>query len=409
MAQPIFSIVIPTKNRHDTLAEVLDIILSMPDKDFEVVVQDCSDTDNELRKIADRLNDARLKCHKSPPNITMTENWNLAILNCSGKYVSFIGDDDLVGADVLKVVRWANENDLDAVCEGTPPASYWWPNYTDLSKEQTFDVPKCSGQIEYANGEIEATRASYSVGDKSSRLPAIYRGIIKLSCVRKSYEVSGKYFDGIAPDCYSVFSLALNVKRYSIIHYSFFIAGGSPKSNSGKGVTGGSSKDTPEKGIKGHTPIEHWLEYSLSEWPQIIPMVRINQALMSEGMIKAFTNNKRPDLVKNIDIEKLYLLSILYSPQKTLQILSKLPFASKYTGRSIPKLITRILYCSIKKSIPFLNRLIAKKFLKPKSSKDALRINNVVSLKDALAVHKKWFPDIENLLRQAPQVTTNQK
>src|SRR5687768_13393833 len=94
---PLLSIIIPTKNRQYTCLYAIESALNMKSDIFEVVVQDCGDTNSLEEAIVSKFgNDNRLKYRYTNTSPSMTENWNLAITHAKGKYICGIGDDDAV-------------------------------------------------------------------------------------------------------------------------------------------------------------------------------------------------------------------------------------------------------------------------------------------------------------------------
>src|SRR5437868_5243988 len=90
---PLFSVVIPTRNRLSYVIACVRTVLRLPDPDIEIVVHDNSDRDN-LREKLEELRDVRVSYHFVPGRISMTENYNGAVQRSRGRYVSLIGDDD---------------------------------------------------------------------------------------------------------------------------------------------------------------------------------------------------------------------------------------------------------------------------------------------------------------------------
>ena len=114
--KPLLSIIIPTKNRQYTAVFAVESVLDIESDDIEVVIQDCSD-DNSLEDLL-RLkfeDDPRVKYFYSDSEPSLTDNWNLAIGNTSGKYICGIGDDDAVMPLCIEIANWMNQNSVDAV------------------------------------------------------------------------------------------------------------------------------------------------------------------------------------------------------------------------------------------------------------------------------------------------------
>src|SRR5690348_1289323 len=124
MGQPRFSVVVPTRDRADTLGPALRTCLDQDFADYEVVVCDnCSSP--ATREVVDRLASPKVRYHRAPGPLAMADNWNLAYSQVRGEYVLFLGDDDGLLPYALR--------ELDAVLRrhGDPAAVRWdWAIYT---------------------------------------------------------------------------------------------------------------------------------------------------------------------------------------------------------------------------------------------------------------------------------------
>jgi glycosyltransferase involved in cell wall biosynthesis len=89
----LFSIVIPTRNRPDLLADAVETIRDQDGADWELVVFDNASSEpvcNCLRK----FQDSRIRCERSDQFLPVTDSWNRALTMARGDYVTILGDDD---------------------------------------------------------------------------------------------------------------------------------------------------------------------------------------------------------------------------------------------------------------------------------------------------------------------------
>lgn len=88
---PLFSIVIPTRNRPETLSHTLWSIQNQTFGDFECIV-----SDNGTTALADRvvssLGDPRIRYKKTPRDLNATDSWNFANEGTLGEYVISLHD-----------------------------------------------------------------------------------------------------------------------------------------------------------------------------------------------------------------------------------------------------------------------------------------------------------------------------
>jgi len=76
---PFFSIVIPTRNRADTLKYTIKTILNQDFQDYEIIICNNNSVD-DTEEIVKQFLDKRIKYLKSNIDLSMSDNWELAIL-----------------------------------------------------------------------------------------------------------------------------------------------------------------------------------------------------------------------------------------------------------------------------------------------------------------------------------------
>lgn len=87
------SFCVPTYNRAEDLKRCLDSILSNPEDDIEVVVQDNCSPDH-TPAVVESFTDSRLKYWRNPQNIGSVQNAMMLIPKTTGSYLFFLTDDD---------------------------------------------------------------------------------------------------------------------------------------------------------------------------------------------------------------------------------------------------------------------------------------------------------------------------
>jgi hypothetical protein len=89
----LFSIVIPTRDRPNLLADAVETIRGQDGTDWELVVFDNASSEpvyDYLRK----FQDPRIRCERSDQFLPVTDSWNRALTMARGDYVTLLGDDD---------------------------------------------------------------------------------------------------------------------------------------------------------------------------------------------------------------------------------------------------------------------------------------------------------------------------
>lgn len=126
MSAPRFSVLVPTRQRPETLKHTLATVLAQERDDFEVIVADnCGGP--ETRQVVESFGSKLLQHARSDQVLPMAENWERGLSLCRGEYVTVLGDDDallpssLASAD--KLIRTTGAEVLS-----WRPHVYWWPD-----------------------------------------------------------------------------------------------------------------------------------------------------------------------------------------------------------------------------------------------------------------------------------------
>jgi len=118
-----FSILVPTRQRPDTLLATLATLVWQTGDDYEIVVADnCGDEEVAAVVNAVQQRHPRVKHIRSDRVIPMAENWERGLAACTGEYVSVLGDDDgflpstldavraLVAATQARLISWSDHH-----------------------------------------------------------------------------------------------------------------------------------------------------------------------------------------------------------------------------------------------------------------------------------------------------------
>jgi glycosyltransferase involved in cell wall biosynthesis len=100
---PMVSLIIPTYNRADMLAEAVDSALVQTYPNLEVIVSDNASSDGTGALMERYRTDPRLRYHRNPENLGMVGNWRQAYRElATGDFFLILSDDDaLVDPDYL--------------------------------------------------------------------------------------------------------------------------------------------------------------------------------------------------------------------------------------------------------------------------------------------------------------------
>lgn len=297
---PLLSIIVPTRNRSKYAIRMIDSILCLSSRDFELVVGDNSDDDQLETYVNGLAPDNRLKYQRVPGILSMTENHNLAFERACGDYVILIGDDDTVLPSVFEVASWAKAEGWEAVSPVSIP-SYVWPDarhwfFGGGLAERTFFLP-FSGKPEKANACIALKECLDHAGQGVYNLPKIYHGIVRRDCLESIRKKTGTYFQGASPDVYGALALGVVINKYCHLDYPMSIAGIGGGSNSGRAA------QKQHKGELGTDP--HMKAFTGLTWPSEIPNFFSVETVWAEASLEAIN-------AFNLDLS-LFNLNYLYA------------------------------------------------------------------------------------------------
>jgi FkbM family methyltransferase len=239
MSMPRFSIVIPTRDRADTLRHTLRTCLAQDFADFEIVVSD-NDSSPAVREVVESFADPKVKYVRTPRLLAMSDSWEFAVERAAGEFVTLIGNDDglLLHAlsEIDRLVRMLDATILrwDSVC-------YNWPDLPEQEHasanallvplrqiDEYYPVRRRAAapvMVDVVNG-----RASYS------ELPMIYCSAIHRSWIESLRARAGRVFQSECPDIFSAFAFASLAGAYHSVAAPIGISGLSGKSNGVAGI-----------------------------------------------------------------------------------------------------------------------------------------------------------------------------
>ena len=225
MKNPKLTVIIPTRERADTLFHTLRTVIEQAYQNLEIIVSDNASSDN-TEAVVKSFSDSRLHYINTGNRIGMSENWEYALGHVTGYFVMYLGDDDGLLPDACNdVANIISSTDAEAVIWNKP--GYNWPSIqmqpNTVSIQCAYDLVTLKGNLilkGVANGIT-----SYG------RLPVLYSGFVSLKSILNIKKKTDKFFLSITPDVYSGIVLADELKSYLYSFRPFSINGGSSHSN----------------------------------------------------------------------------------------------------------------------------------------------------------------------------------
>lgn len=225
MTMPSLSILVPTRERADTLRHTLQTLVSQNYDNLEIVVCDNASTDS-TRDVVAGFSDPRIRYFRNEKRTGMSQNWEIGLSRVTGEYVSILGDDDgFLPNACHDVAGLISERSLQALI--WQKATYEWPGIPGVPHKLSF--PTGSELVEMNSRLLLwlIANAFTSYG----RLPMLYTGFVSVASINAIKSRAGNFFHSNMPDVYSGLVLAGLLDSYLYSIRPFSINGGSRHSN----------------------------------------------------------------------------------------------------------------------------------------------------------------------------------
>lgn len=223
---PLISVLIPTRDRCETLPFAIRSVLIQNTDLLELIVSDNFSSDR-TQEVIKGFQDERIRYLRADRRLSMCDHWDFALAHCRARYVIVIGDDDAL-------MPGAAEKFSDKV-RSTPseiykwhPHFYVWPAAGKESRVSSLS-PKCDDQ------EINlAEKAKFAIRHgtwRYSQLPMVYHTAVSLDLLNELKRRTGRVFHSTQPDVFTAFALAVLSSTAIVLGESLSVSGHSPKSN----------------------------------------------------------------------------------------------------------------------------------------------------------------------------------
>ncbi|MBN1221228.1 MAG: glycosyltransferase family 2 protein [Anaerolineae bacterium] len=211
-----FTVLIPTRERCDTLIHTLKTCITQDYDNFEIIVSDNFSHD-ETRAVVESFGDSRIHYVNTGKRVSMTSNWEFGLSYIKDGYVTIIGDDDGLLPNILVRLNWLIVNlgeEVEAIAWKT--AAYGWPTHLNKSERNRLLIPMGNSLSKFNSKKMLAKVAQFKA--LYSMLPNLYNSFVHSSVIERVTKASGKFFHSVTPDAYAGVVIACATKNY---YYSF--------------------------------------------------------------------------------------------------------------------------------------------------------------------------------------------
>ena len=304
MITPSVSVIIPTHERARYAVPTIKALLAIPGA-LEVVVCDTSAQDQITPALAGEPGIERLVLVRPGRSLSVVDNFNTALKAASGGYLTFIGDDDFVSAQIVAVADWAGHNKVDAI-KFSFPALYFWPDFHHKTQHDaiagTLRTSKFGGKVTQHDAKKAAVDDMNNLGGGVMDMPRAYAGLISRHLIERITSKYGELFGGVSPDIYSAFLISMESRNCVQIDYPIIIPGASGASTAGlsaKGQHVGALRDNA-----------HIRPFKNLVWDERIPEFYSVPSVWSFSLLKAVEKTGWP--ISAVNFPRLYIKCLIF-------------------------------------------------------------------------------------------------
>lgn len=227
----LLSIVVPTRERPDTLKHCLRTILMQDDNRFEVIVSD-NYSGPETRAVVESFQDSRIRYVRTDGRLGMSENFEFALSHVKGNWVTIVGDDDgLVPNAVSRFFSMVEGTNIRVV--SSLACGFEWPGVADDEESRLIclhhegDTKK---EMRPARRYLEKVLKN---GDSYKDLPCLYTGgFMRMDLINEvSQKSAGNIYLSKIPDVYSGVVACCIEEQFLYVWEPLAIGGASRHSN----------------------------------------------------------------------------------------------------------------------------------------------------------------------------------
>ena len=226
-ALPRFTVVIPTRERAETLRSSLQTVVRQDYEPLQILVSD-NDSQDDTRDVVHSFRDPRITYINTGERLSMSRNWEFALRHVEGEFVTYIGDDDgLVPNALMDAATLLREYGVAALV--WKKAQYQWPSHSMESIRNLLSVPLDNKLFLCDSSTV--LRDCVRFWTPYYLLPCIYNSFVSVDAFRRVTARTGEFFGSVTPDVYSAFALGSVIDRYLWMTRSLSVNGASGRSN----------------------------------------------------------------------------------------------------------------------------------------------------------------------------------
>jgi glycosyltransferase involved in cell wall biosynthesis len=224
--QTKFTVIVPTRERSDTLFHCLQTLVRQNYENFEILVSDNFSQDN-TEHVVRSIGDSRIRYINTGRRVGMSRNFEYALSHVKSGWVTYIGDDDGLMPNALTC---ANNVIYETGCKALAARHHYyiWPNFDGVYRRNFLCIRTGRG-YRICSAKL-ALRRSLKGKLSFLDLPGVYRAFAEYEVLNRLRDESGNFFCSRTPDIYASIALLLGLEQYVYLNEPLSIAGASSHS-----------------------------------------------------------------------------------------------------------------------------------------------------------------------------------
>lgn len=221
---PLFSIIMPTRNRAALLPYALRSAMNQTFDEYEIVVSDNFSSD-DTPQVVKQLNDGRVRYFRTDRVLSNPDSWEFALSKARGEWITFLSDDDAISSTLLQNILEVNEKtDGSLVC--WPAGYYIYETLEETTHRYMLFTPPFTGRITEVRSRAEL--ANIFGLSSFTRMPRMINSCCNQDVIRGVRRRIGRFFLPTLPDFSSGVATLSIVEKYTYVDIPLCVFGGHP-------------------------------------------------------------------------------------------------------------------------------------------------------------------------------------
>lgn len=295
---PFFTIVVPTRNRPEYVADCIYSLVGQTFADLEVIVSDNSTTEEHSKAtraaVEPFLCDPRVSYIRPDTPLSMTDHWNWATSHSKGHYVG-------ITTDRMVLRLYALAHIYETVIEHPDTNAVSFASCVAKSVGSSILLPKSNLDLGSVSMRSSDVLNAFSSSDLPKNNPRFLNSFCSRKALAKILEQYGSVFESISPDYAFLFRYLNMFEDYRHVFHHLLVVQGEERSNGKAFLTGIMNEDSAD--------FSKWMSTTQSEWLSYGPIPG-DTSVMSNVMLREYSVGQvqgAPGRFPTIDKVKFYL------------------------------------------------------------------------------------------------------